>query len=292
MSNQSRTIGIFYFSGTGNTKAVAELLAASFTDQGCAVERVAIEEFLKHNTTIEMEKYDIVGFGYPVHAFNAPHIFFDFLKKIPESNQKKTFVFKSSGDPFMNGGSTALVRKVLQQKGYHVFYEQLFVMPANVLIRLRDPLIKQLYLTAIRRGKISAQEILAERVRLQNNTWFLTALTLVFSAMESSGARYFGKHLTIADTCTECGICIQQCPTGNITKQDGKITFDSQCTLCMRCIYQCPVHAIFRHYMKFFVIKPWYQLQKIVNDPSIKDTYITKDTKGYFRHYYQYIIED
>jgi ferredoxin/flavodoxin len=291
VTEQPCTIGIFYFSGTGNTKAVADILATSFKEQGCMVDVIAIDEIVKNNKNVEMGKYDIAGFGYPVHAFNAPRIFFEFLKILPDGDQKKTFVFRSSGDPFMNGGSTALVRNALHKKGYIVFSEQLFVMPANVLVRYRDPLVKQLYNTAVRRGKTIVKEILLDVFRLQRNSLFSTYTTAAFSALEGFGARFFGKHLHVADTCNRCGICVQRCPTNNITRQKDLITFDSKCTFCMRCVYNCPLNAISPRFLRFLVIKPWYNLQKIVSDTRIKDIYITSNTKGFFKHFYRYLSE-
>ena len=81
------------------------MLATSFKEHGCAVDAIAMDELVKSNINVEMGNYDIVGFGYPVHAFNAPRIFFDFINKLPNGNQKRTFVFKSSGDPYMRASS-------------------------------------------------------------------------------------------------------------------------------------------------------------------------------------------
>jgi len=292
VTGHPRTIGIFYFSGTGNTKAVTDILATSFKEQGCAVDAIAIDEMLKTNINVEMGKYDIAGFGYPVHAFNAPRIFFEFLTLLPDGDQKKTFVFKSSGDPFMNGGSTVLVRKALHEKGYIVSSERLFVMPANVLVRYRDPLIKQLFNTAVRRGKTMVKEILLDVPRLQKNTLFSTYITAAFSALESFGARFFGKNLYVTDSCNLCGICISNCPTNNITKQKEHIRFHSKCTFCMRCIYSCPPNAISPRFLRFLVIKPWYNLQKIVSDQTVKDSCITDKIKGYFKHFNRYLSEE
>jgi len=291
VNQQPRTIGIFYFSGTGNTKMVAKLLATEFNRYVRVVDVIAIDELLKTNKTTEIEKYDIIGFGYPVHALNAPHIFFDFIEQLQAGKQKKTFIFKSAGDPFMKGGSTALVRKALQKKGYDVFYERLFVMPANVLVRYPDRLIKQLYNTAVQRVKTMVYEILSETTKIQKNTFFSTFLTAAFSSMENFGARFFGKNLHVSGSCNLCGICISNCPTNNITKQKGHIRFHSKCNLCMRCIYRCPVNAISPRFLKFFLISPWYEIQTIVDNPAIKDAYITSKTKGFFRHFNRYFCE-
>jgi ferredoxin/flavodoxin len=284
-------VSIFYFSGTGNTKAIASLFAESLKKHGCHVERFAIEDILKNDIPLRMEQDDLVGFGYPVHAFNAPRIFFDFLKRIPPGNQKKSFVFKSFCDPFMNGGSTSIVRNALTKKGYDVFHETLFVMPANVLVRYRDELIKQLYMAAANKVDLYVHSILSGEKRLQNNSIFSRISTASFSTMESFGARFFGKHLMVSDTCNLCEICVNRCPTKNIHRNRNQITFGLNCTLCMRCIYGCPQKAIFPGFLKFLVLKNWYNLPKIMNNPLIKDTYISKKTKGYFRHFYPYLTQ-
>jgi ferredoxin len=291
VNEQPSTIGIFYFSGTGNTKMIAELLTTEFKRYGNVVDVIAIDELMKTNKTAEVEKYDIFGFGYPVHAFNAPRIFFEFIELLRDGKKKKTFIFKSCGDPFMQGGSTAQVRKTLQKKGYDVVYERLFVMPANVLVRYRDQLIKQLYNTALQRVKRMVNEIFSETTKLQKNTFFSTLLTTAFSSMENFGARFFGKNLYVSGSCNLCGICINNCPTHNITKQKERIRFHSKCTFCMRCIYRCPVNAISPHFLKFFVISPWYEIQTIVDNPTIKDVYISSKTKGFFRHFNRYFSE-
>ena len=194
---------------------------------------------------------------------------------------KKTFIFKSCGDPFIQGGSTAQVRKTLQKKGYDVVYERMFVMPANVLVRYQDQLIKQIYNTAMKRAKIVVEEMLSETTKLQKNTFFSNLLTTAFSSMENFGARFFGKNLYVSGSCNLCDICINNCPTHNITKQKERIRFHSKCTFCMRCIYRCPVNAISPHFLKFFVISPWYEIQTIVDNPTIKDVYISSKTKGF-----------
>jgi ferredoxin/flavodoxin len=287
----SKSIGIFYFSGTGNTRIVADLFAKEFKNKGCAVEIFAIDDILKNNINIDMEKYDIFGFGYPVHAFNAPRFFFDFVKILPTVKQKKTFVFKSSGDPFFNGGSNIIVRNRLMRKGYDVFNESLFVMPANVLLRYPDEMIKQLYNTAADNVKIQAGAILSGVVYFQKNSLFLRVATVIFSGLESSGARFFGKDLVVSKSCTLCEICVKKCPTSNIHRREKTITFGLKCTLCMRCMYACPEKAISPRFLKFFMIKNWYDFQKIINDSAIKGMYISSTTKGYFKHYYQYLTK-
>ncbi len=284
-------IGIFYFSGTGNTKIVANLYATEFQNKRFDTNLLPIEKILRKNIAPFMSDYDILGFGHPVHAFSAPKIFFDFLAKLPNVDNKKTFTFKTAGDPLCHGGSTSLVRNCLSKKGYKVFHESLIVMPANVVVKYDDSLIKQLYEVAVKKVKRGTEEILLGKINLQKNNLWLKIGTYLFNKAESSGASYFGKYLIASDLCNLCGKCIKDCPTRNISKHNENVIFGNKCTFCMRCVYNCPEGAISNKYMNFLVIKKGYNILNVINDPKIKGNYISHKTKGYFKHFYKYMSE-
>jgi len=286
-----QNIGVFYFSGTGNTKLVANLFANEFKRKGFTTKLIPIEDVLNKKLTLSIGDYDLLGFGHPVHAFSAPKIFFDFLNRLPNVDDKKTFTFKTAGDPLCSGGSTSLVRKHLSKKGYKVFHENLIVMPANVMFKYDDSLIKQLYEVAVKKVKSGTKEILLGKKNLQKNNLWLKIGTYLFNKAESSGASYFGKYLITTDSCNLCGKCIKECPTRNISISNEKIIFGNKCTFCMRCVYICPEKAISNKYMNLFVIKEGYNIQNVIDDPKIKGNYITHKTKGYFKHFYKYLSE-
>ena len=48
-----------------------------------------------------------------------------------------------------------------------------------------------------------------------------------------------------ADTCTACGLCIEQCPTGNIVQdEEGRPVWGRNCLLCLNCEMKCPQDSI------------------------------------------------
>ena len=165
-------IGIFYFSGTGNTKIISKLYAEEFLKHNLKVELFAIEDILNNIIPFNLN-YDLVGFGHPVHAFSAPRIFFEFIENLPNCNKTPSFYFKTAGDPLCNGGDTSRIRKKLLRKGYKVFHESLFVMPANVLFQYEDELIKQLFLAAQRKIRKIVNQVLGKQKKIQANNSLL-----------------------------------------------------------------------------------------------------------------------
>jgi len=288
-----KKICICYFSGTGNTELISQLLSIEFIKQGAKADLIAVEEVLKGKTSINVNDYDILGFGHPVHAFSAPRIYFEFIESLPPAEDTPSFYFRTAGDPICNGGATSMVRRILQQKGYKIFHESLIVMPSNVLIQYNDELVKQLFITAkIKIVKI-VTEVLQNKIKLQKNSPMLRIISRLFSRAETLGGKYFGKYLFITDNCNQCNLCIYKCPTGNIYKnnESGKIKFGEKCTFCLKCVYLCPSKSIKSKYMNFFILKNGYNIKTVIENPMLKGIYVTETTKGFFKHFYKYISD-
>lgn len=280
-------ICIFYFSGTGNTEIITNLLQKELFNLNADVIVRKIEIIIKKKTRIKTDKYDLIGIGYPIHAFNAPKIVYNFIQQLYNDTGKKAFTFRSSGDPFLNGGSTKMLRNHLERKGYDVFNENLSIMPTNILLQFKDNLNKQLYQLAQVNMKNLAEDIIKKKVSLQRNNIILTLISKLFSFMETIGARWLGKRINVSDSCTKCLKCSRNCPTGNIIMIDDTdtIKFENSCNLCMRCIYECPTNAIHFKYFRFLEIKQGYNIKPIISNPNIKGNYLSNNTKGYFKHY-------
>jgi len=283
----THTIGIFYFSGTGNTRLVAHLFEEELERRDVEVDVLAIEDILQENRVPDVEKYDMIGIGYTVHALNAPRIVFDFLNRLPAVTQKNVFLFKCPGDPLMQGGSTSMLRNRLQSRGYAVFHESLLVMPANVFISFHERLVKQLYEAARCHTKTIVGDILAGKIRLQKNSPFLRALTRISSSLESVGVRLLGRTFRVSSACSHCLRCVELCPTKNISHGQHGIRFHGNCLMCVRCVYACPQSAISPGFFRFFVFKNGYNIQPIIEDSSLSGDYLSEHTTGFFKHYYQ-----
>ena len=287
-----KTAGIFYFSGTGGTEYAVTCLAGHLTSAGIACQTVRLEGILQGDQDCRPDTYDLVGFAYPIHAFNAPRIFFNFLKILPAGNGIKTFLLKVSADPFIRGGSTTPVRRPLQQKGYDVFYEGHALMPCNFLLKYDDRLSKQLCNAVKDKTRHMAADLVKGTPLLQKNTLWVRFISWAVYALESYGVHYMGKDLQADKKCTLCGLCVKQCPVRNITEQDGTVRFGDKCIFCMRCIYACPVDAISPQWGRFLKVKGGLNIQKIVRNTNLPGNYITDKTRGYFGRFRKYLLKE
>jgi len=260
-----KRLAIFYFSGTGNTQLLAEQYAASFRHLDVAVDLIKIEDYTRTRTSPEINGYDAVGLGYPIHAFNAPRIVYEFINLLPPGAGRFAFIFKSPGDPFANGGSTLPVRRRLMAKQYEVVHESMLVMPANFLQKLSPELSRLLYDVACRRIAIFTGEILKGVRRLQQNRPSERIYTTL-SWFEQLGIRLLRLLYYVRPSCTGCGLCAERCPTANIEMSKGRPNFGWRCLCCLRCVYLCPVGAIGIRGCDALLFKDGYNIRRIIND--------------------------
>ncbi len=287
-----KNIGIFYFSGTGNTEIIANLLGNELAKNGAGIDFIRIEDVFKDQYYYDINGFDLVGIGYPVHAFDAPKIVYDFIKTMPRAQSKYTFIFKVAGDEFLKGGSTTAIKARLRDRGYDVFHESLYLLSSNIFVRYPDELVKQLYYTAVKRVKRMSEEILTSKMRRQENSLFMRAASYILSGLEGMGAPIFGRHLRVSQNCTQCNKCVKNCPSRNIRMEGLNVKFGWRCVLCMRCMYRCPQRAISPGLIKSAAFKEPYNIQEIIDNPNLTGEYVTKNTSDKYKRFYNYIYNN
>ena len=90
-----KKIGIFYFSGTGNTEIIARLLSKSYERKQIKVELFRLEDIVNNKKQVKINDFDMIGVGHPVLGFGASGITNKFIEMLPACEGKKAFVFKT-----------------------------------------------------------------------------------------------------------------------------------------------------------------------------------------------------
>lgn len=282
-----RTVLIACFSGTGNTARVAELLRQAFAARGCRVRLETIDHRL-HAAEAAADA-DLVGIGHPVHAWGAPRIIFDFLRRLPPGGGRPAFLFRTAGDPLLNGGATAMVRRQLARRSYDLLSDDLFIMPANVAMAYDPRLIKQLDQAAQRLAPRVAEGVLAGERRLPREGWGRQIASALFSRGESTGARLWGHHISVTAACTGCGRCARECPSGNITLHEGRPAFGWDCLLCLHCLYGCPEGALRPNVVGRRFIFDTYDITPAVADEDLPADFLSPASTGMYRRFYAHL---
>lgn len=263
-----KSVIIYYFSGTGNTELVKNMIVEGMTNNEYDVTVVKIEDVLKKKVKIEVEKYDLVGIGCQVIGFGVPNLVNNFIKSLPKTKDKKVFIFRTAGGvvPTNYNCSKPMIRK-LSRKGYKVFYERIFSIGSNWMAKFDDEVVRKLYEATTRKVEIMSREIADSKERILKIGMCLK-LFMEFAMFASSKLiPLTGKDLRVSEDCVHCGLCIKNCPAENIYEKDGKIKYKISCNGCMRCVYSCPKAAISYKHFTFFPVSGGYNIKKVISVP-------------------------
>ena len=240
---------IFYFSGTGNTKSPATKLADALQER-----LLFIPEELKGSCSYTLSPDERIGFCFPTHGWQPPHIVRSFIAKlhIEKAEDHYCFALTTCGDSI--GQTMKILNKDLQKAGLpkakSVFS---LIMPESYVClpfmytdspnREREKIATSEYQLAT---FIRLIEERAEGIELTNKGIAPWATSHIIG-------NYFNKHMvndkkfTVdADLCIHCGQCQKVCPTDNLVFDNTLPSWqhNGSCTSCLACYHHCPCHAI------------------------------------------------
>lgn len=277
---------IYYFSGTGNTELVADMFKEEFLKHEYNIDIIKIEDVLKNNLTIDINKYDLIGIGSQVIGYGTPSIVYKFIKRLPEVKDKKVFIFRTAGGaaPINYNVSKSIIRR-LRKKGYDVFYERIFSIGSNWVVKFNDNVVKELYEATRKKVSIMCDEVMRGEKRILKTSLGLKILMEFVAFISRPCFNLLGKDLAVNKSCVNCSLCINNCPTQNIYSKNGKIKFKLKCNCCMRCIYSCRKNAISFRLVKFFAIPGGYNIKKTLEKPYVSDGEKNEDIPSFFHNY-------
>ena len=296
---------LYVFSGTGNTRLVADLYKKYLTNYETVIYDIKIQkdsadDFLPPPNPLE---FDLAGFGYPIHGFNAPEIMVNFCKSLPNMNDatkssdsydgatvKKAFIFKSSGEGHsLNNYSSGLMIKILEKKGFDILCERHYVMPYNMIFRHSPEMVKSEYIYADALVRLNCRDLqngFRENVHFNPlKAWFVPIIRIewIYARLQAPFMKVDMKK------CVKCMKCVNNCPLNNITFTDGNFKFGTNCALCVRCSFNCPTCAISIGLLNGWRVNGSYRIKQTASDKSLRFPYFGENLKGLYRLlYYKY----
>lgn len=238
-------VAIFYFSGTGNTELTVKKWQSEAQKRHIELDLVKIED--NKEEVIDVSKYDKIGFGYPIHAFNAPRNVWKFAKRIKKVDEKKpAFAVMVSGEYMnLNHSSHLKVASILKRKNIFFESEYHYIMPYNMIFRHTEKRAFEMYQTMNALVPLDVEDYLVNNKPhyLKKHKVFIRPVIWLLR-IEQLFAPVNGKTFKISKKkCIKCMKCVNNCPTHNIEFKDGKFKFHNHCLCCTRCSFNCPTNA-------------------------------------------------
>ncbi|MCL2234680.1 MAG: EFR1 family ferrodoxin [Firmicutes bacterium] len=231
---------IFYFTGTGNSLAVAKKIGG---EDG---KLISIPQVIDGQTI--RFKDDVIGVVFPVYSFRTPMMVREFLSKV---HFEADYIFAIGTYGSMSGPCMRYMRKH-EKKSYKFNYTNKLRMVDN-------------YLPLFETGKQIAKQ---EKKHIDKNLAQIVddiSNRKEYHVRAAVAGRVIGKVVNmdftkspkkyiVDEKCNKCGVCAKVCLAKNITIED-EVKFDDKCEACYACLHLCPQNAL--HHKKEKSDKRW-----------------------------------
>ena len=268
---------IYYFTGTGNSLAVARDIAGKINGTLIAVPSVMDKEGIRTDA-------DVIGIAFPVYyaslgGSGIPLIIERFVRKLENLSSKYLFaVCTHSGMP---GDTIENLGRIVKSEGgelsagfgvqmsipysagdkikHALFHRELEVdsLAENEKQQelfaswTRKLNIIQRYINAREKGKLETRSIVVKAILAPLLLVQKQAAISRYREYSNSSGQSFDELIPLADRsfcldekCNGCGICAKICPVGNIKMVDNKPVWQHHCETCYACFQWCPKEAI------------------------------------------------
>ncbi len=232
---------IFYFSGTGNSKHIADKISNSTGERLVYISESTIEK----NETYDIGENESIGFVFPVYWYCMPTIVEKFIVQLKLSGYHKQYVYAivtygiDAGN-VMSRLSRTLIKKQIQLNGiFGVRMVDNYVIGYNIVNADKQR-------TILNNAEVEIDKIMSMIMRRENVEYikkgkkaFLTPITGYAYRRTNHTKKFFATQ-----KCNGCKQCERSCPCNAIHMIGGKPMWEGECTFCLKCMNECKQSAI------------------------------------------------
>ena len=260
MPSKKLIVMIFYFSGCGNSRFIAESIAQALNEQLVFIPEAERENRFEYS----LAEGERVGFVFPIYSWSPPQLVVRFVRKLRFA-RKPAYVWMAvtCGD---NGGVAEKVfAEHIAKIGLQLSADYCFQMP-NTYVNMAGMSTDKPEKTKrkIEKAKAHLPEVIANITERKSVTEMRRGLFPRFKTNVIGKGFYkwvSDEPFRSTDDCISCGKCVSVCPLQNITLEEGRPKWHGNCTNCDACFHHCPKNAI--QYGKASVGKRQYYFGKL-----------------------------
>lgn len=232
---------IFYFSGTGNSKHIADKIS------NCTGERLVYisKSVIEKNETYVIGESERIGFIFPVYWYCMPTIVEKFIIQLKLLGYRKQYVYAISTYGIAAGNVMTRLTRILNNKQVHlngIFGVKMvdnYVVGYNIMNVDKQRMI-------FNNAEVEIDKIIA-MINRQENIEYIEKGKIAFVTPFTGYAYRITNHtrkFNVTQECNGCKQCESSCPCHVIHMVDGKPMWVGECTFCLKCINGCKQLAI------------------------------------------------
>lgn len=231
---------IFCFSGTGNSRWIADTLARELNDKVIMMNN--------DHECCDVSACERILWVFPIYSWGLPPVVKTFIRNLRLNNVETThYMVCSCGDDI--GLAHLQWRKEITHRGWEAMASYSVIMPNTYTLMkgfdvdAQDIVASKLQ-KAVNRVNEIAQKIKSgvktDDVKRGSWAWIKTHIIYPYFVKFCMSPKPF--HVT--ERCISCGKCAKECPMKNITMSDRRPQWGNNCAMCLRCYHTCPQHAV------------------------------------------------
>jgi len=225
---------ILYFSGTGNSLAVARKVSERTGDP-----LLSLYEAVDKDLTKERH----IGLVFPTYMLEAPIPVRELLPKVVFPKHAYIYVLITCGAQTNNAVWT--VRRILRRQRVEVNYcNKIRVPDTSALAFGRNPNDQAWKFEKYAHRLEGIIEDIATEKHSLHYAGFDPIGWLLNKGLLEKKSYSMVKPIVYPDKCIGCGVCSKVCPQNNITMTDMKAVIGNQCVSCLACVHYCKEQAI------------------------------------------------
>jgi flavodoxin/ferredoxin len=235
-------IALMYFSATGNTKKIADVVEESLTKLAASVTKIDITSYEARKEQMSLREYDAVIFGFPIYSLRAPRVCRQWLETLNGEGKKCSVFFTFGG--FGKDPAHYYIKELLDKRN--------FTLVSTAEILAVHTFNRCGWQAAEGRPNQSDFEVVEEYADKTLNRFTGEDTDIIhdfkkpaFPSEQLDMAEKFRFKLITqlpnrdARNCSMCMLCEKLCPTNAMDAKKG-IADSTSCIACFRCIANCP----------------------------------------------------